>query len=323
MKTINLSIFLFAITMGMSGCDDESGRPFDEVDGDDDRATGTVIVSGPWGCRDCGFSNSPLLGIHDLGSFRTGNTPGDGLLLVGIEEPNGTVRTVEVIGDAFVAKKNNQSYSGSQLVGWKLRFETAAKTIVKGRVYSYQLHPDWVKGEPVDTYSIAYEDVSGDFDVNICPGLNLDETSAVLIPGETYDLDSNTVEPGQSGFVTVACRGHSLAKMKLMGYSPGDAYSSKWEQRQATLKMLTADYCGKGVSFTQVGQPLDWRDESENFPFLGNENPARIEAKWDLDGATCLDTPRFVSRNEVEAVCKLPKCDDMDFDGADWISFRP
>ncbi len=311
----------FSLLLAFNGCADEEDDPYEPPD--DERASTLNPTLIGWGCRDCGYTNSPMLGTHAIEQFRTGSTAGDGLLLVGIEEPNGTVRSVQVVDDAFVATKNGQNYSGSQIVGWKLRFETPTKTIVKAKIYTYQTHPDWVAGTLVDTYSLAYWDANGDVDVNICPGLNLDETSVVLIPGETYDLGSLTVEPYQSGWVTVACRGHSLAKMKLLGYDPADQYGSKWEERQATVKMLTADYCGIGHSFTQVGQPIDWRDVAGHFPITGNEDKSLLEAKWTLDGATCLDTPRLAPIADVEQFCKLPKCNaELSWGDATWMSFR-
>jgi hypothetical protein len=317
MKTGSVAL-AFSLLLGIAGCAEEAEPDDDTVDGDR-----TAQLNQGWGCRDCGYLNSPILGVHDLGAFRTGNTAGDGLLLLDIMDPNGATYPVQIVGDAFVATKNNQNYSGSQLLHWQLRFQTPAKDIIEVEIYNYQTHADWTpSGKLVDTYTLVYEDVSGDFDVNVCPGLDLDITSVALIPGETYDLESITVEPGATGWVTVACRGHALAKMKMLGYDPSDTYGSKWEQRQATLKMLTADYCGTGDSFTQVGQPVDWRDAKKHFPIDGTEDKSKLEAKWTLDGATCLTKPRLVPIADVEKVCKRPKCPaNLDFGSNDWISF--
>lgn len=324
-------ILLFALATtalaplwGCMGCDVDDPS---DVAVDDRAGTSPTPTSG-WGCKGCGFTNSAYLGSFPLESFALGVAPQQGeARLVGIVDASGVTRTVGLDDDAFTASKNNTVLKGGQLVGWTLLFDLGLPKLAEVKIHDYQLHADWVTGTPIDTYALAYLDRSSGEAVplEVCPGLGFEQTSIVLLPGETYDMDGVTVEPGQAGHVTLACRGHALAKMKLMGYGPGDGYGSGWEQRQATLKMLTADYCGKGQSFTVVGTPLQWADEAGNFPLSGNESPAQLEAKWDHRGALCIDTPRLFKRDDVTKVCPLPHCngDYSSFDGGTWISMRP
>ena len=46
-----------------------------------------------------------------------------------------------------------------------------------------------------------------------------------------------------SGWFNIGCAGHTLSKMYLTRntLASQDAMSGQWEERQATLKMLTAD----------------------------------------------------------------------------------
>ncbi len=306
---------LVVVVSAMAGCRDDG--PDDPVE------AGEVPRSGNnWGCRTCPFSNSPVLGLHPIEEFHLGADPVSGFRLIAIRDPGGTEYLPELDGDLLVANKAGVRRSGSQLVGWSLVFQDQHGASYEVEMYTYQTHEDWASGKLVDTYSLVYDD--GGEPTNVCPGLDPDETSIVLIPGETYDLASNTVVPKQSGWVTVACRGHALAKMKLLGYDPADTYGSTADDRQATLRMITADYCGDGTSFTQLGQPLDWADLRGSFP-IGGFGSQRLEAKFDADGAICIDTPRHARRKDVEAHCGTqPYCNgDLSFNGATWVTQNP
>jgi hypothetical protein len=73
-------------------------------------------------------------------------------------------------------------------------------------------------------------------------------------------------------------------------------------QRQALLRMLTADYCGVGHSFTINGLRLAYTFNQAWEPQIGYEGrPTRfaetsiasIDALWDSNGAVCIGTPRL------------------------------
>src|SRR6185436_5096972 len=84
-------------------------------------------------------------------------------------------------------------------------------------------------------------------------------TPAVLVIGELYDPRSAEVElriPRPGRWLNVACAGGALSKMRLMGLDPTRPSSSP-DERQATLKMITAKYCGT-TSYTENGVPLFW-----------------------------------------------------------------
>jgi hypothetical protein len=122
---------------------------------------------------------------------------------------------------------------------------------------------------------------------------------AMLIRGETYDGTDATVSlTGQSGerWLNIACSGTALSKMRLLGYDPeldpqqpGGTLAA---QRQATLKMITAKYCG-AKSYTVAGTPLWYENRRVNIaPAPQPSRIGPIEARWDRDGATCLSHAR-------------------------------
>jgi hypothetical protein len=127
---------------------------------------------------------------------------------------------------------------------------------------------------------------------------------------------------GDSWF-NLACAGSAMAKMHLLRHTqPGSlvpvtgappvplADPSTLPERQAMLKMLTADYCGDGRSFTRTGQPLRYMDRRHWYPGVPfSLDPAAfeigsIEAIWGASGAVCLSQPRLAAMDEIQDHCR-------------------
>ena len=126
--------------------------------------------------------------------------------------------------------------------------------------------------------------------------------------------------PNQPRWITLACAGSAAAKTALLGYGPhgdfdGEGHSATVAQRQATLKMITADYCGTGQSYTVDGTPLAW--ENAGGTVTPMHEIGESEAVWTSSGALCLDTPRVVDRDDVS--CSLPSCDALGIEG-EWMT---
>lgn len=311
--------------MGAAACGVEGDAATTE---EDSFRVNWVYTTG-WGCRTCGYKNSPLLGQHSLGEF-TLSGGGSEFSLVSIEDLAGDRHDVKVVEHRIVASTKFGLKEGNDLLGWSLIFEYDGKE-TPVEIYAYAKHPDWAAGNAIDTYGLLHHVGPNGADApptNLCPDISLEETAVIFIEGERFDSSSTTLIPGQSGFVTAACRGHALMKMKFTGHDPNDAYGSSPEQRQASLKMFTADYCGNGQSFTTIGQALDWIDDLGNFG--GGWGPGisgDLEARWDQDRAVCLNEPRNTNydRDQVIKECgfDIPKCDGdpMDLGGAQWASY--
>lgn len=315
--TGGLALTLTACDPGLDSDDLEALEPETELE---------LRSGGDWGCRTCGYSNSPMFGVHPIDRFahKDGSLWAE-LKLTALQSPGGDRYPVLADAHAFVADTPTGLVQGMGLSGWSLVLDDGViERLVQ--ITAYQEHPDWVDGQWIPTYGLAYFDPADPESplLNVCPGLPPDETSVVLLTDELYDIEGKTVHPNEPGWVTMACRGHALAKMKFMGHDPNDQYDSSWQQRQAALKMITADYCGKGLSFTAVGQPLAWIDERGNFPEHLLPSVDGVEARWSEDGALCLDTPRLVPREEVDDWCSIPVCGgDASLEDARWVSLLP
>lgn len=120
--------------------------------------------------------------------------------------------------------------------------------------------------------------------------------------------------------LSFACRGSSVAKCMELGYkpwvdpesSPGNEeirakkYFKEESHLQACVRMLRADYCGDGTSFTVDGRRLEVWDSMGHHE---EEMHWTFEAAWGPDGATCLSEPRVeFSRLTSDLDKGLPKC---------------
>lgn len=76
--------------------------------------------------------------------------------------------------------------------------------------------------------------------------MELDE--AIVFETDRFDAASKTMDPvGDPRWFNIGCAGHTLAKMHLTRNtiaSGAAAHGVSANDRQATLKMLVADYCG-------------------------------------------------------------------------------
>ncbi|HEX3474101.1 MAG TPA: ADYC domain-containing protein [Kofleriaceae bacterium] len=158
------------------------------------------------------------------------------------------------------------------------------------------------------------------------------EHHAIAFTGDRYIPEAKTVTDAARGtpWFNLACAGTATAKMHLVRHTnagawtaatwhtgmdvldPGAPFHTDPGQRQAMLKMYTADYCGNGTAFTVDGQPLLYDDSKHWYvppagvPRLieagdGTLLPAgaALEALWTPGGAMCVSALRLVSRSIV------------------------
>jgi ADYC domain-containing protein len=141
-------------------------------------------------------------------------------------------------------------------------------------------------------YAISYE-TADEGRIPYC-GVEDDGSPTLAIPMEgAWNYRENVGGAGDyddsrnKGF-TFACRHAAIAKCIELGYRP-------WAKRNdkslkpltvACTRMLRADYCGTGVSYTVDGTLLDLNDRLEiQQP---SEPGWSVEAEWGENGAVCL-----------------------------------
>jgi ADYC domain-containing protein len=122
---------------------------------------------------------------------------------------------------------------------------------------------------------------------------------------------------GDRDIINFACTGTTLSKLYLMRHTTASRPASRpvpVSQRQAMLRMLTADYCGIGMPFTHNGVPLSFGTRGWG-TFAHYDLNARepLEAIWTDHGAACIGQPRLATEHpyrEIVSHCAIapPTC---------------
>jgi hypothetical protein len=194
----------------------------------------------------------------------------------------------------------------------------------------------WTGGGTVPAYRISYRQlgVPQKEEVLLCSGSGGDvggpgvefRGKAILFGGggDRYDARGKRVlhpdgdDALDPGWFNIACSGFVTAKIHLLRYTEAASASSvrtTWSERQAMLKMLTADYCGEGHAFTENNVPLRYRDRRGLCNTIPDEDLGSVrltEAIWNERGAVCLNHPRMGddTLGDVYRECDIPWCGD-------------
>jgi ADYC domain len=189
--------------------------------------------------------------------------------------------------------------AGQQLVGTKMVVTTPTEmfdihiTAVREAVYPIG------SASPLELYVMEWTMHGGTFGKNVCNGagetldrfdwMSMHPDETLVFEGTRFDPDTMTDrQTFDADWFNFGCAGHTLAKMRLTRNTAPD--NLDWRSRQATLKLLVADYCGTGTPFTVAGVPLRWKGGLMYY----FTPPTAVEARWTEAGATCLGTPRLL-----------------------------
>jgi hypothetical protein len=239
-----------------------------------------------------------------------------------------------IVQDAKISGvRGNTTISGTQLIGAEIPI-SQGKGHFKIRIRDAREMPYFVGGGP-NVGAYRFELVSGEgFVTELCNNRKLLEDmireqggfetdyarwelmgmrvwETVVFEGDRVNADAKTMSDDahiDNTWFNFGCAGHTLAKLLLTHNTyhsqsaPGPAPGQAWERRQATMKMLAADYCGDGVPFTVAGQKLVWRGDLVSFYTTTTE----LEARWYEKGALCLDVPRLVHPSSALGASTYP-----------------
>ncbi|WP_253910510.1 ADYC domain-containing protein, partial [Pyxidicoccus fallax] len=114
------------------------------------------------------------------------------------------------------------------------------------------------------------------------------------VAGGGSHLDDSTV-------FTFACEGAAIAKCVRFGYRPWATTADGRglaEYHQACTRMVRADFCGDGTSYTQDG---NWVNLYDGVGVQEDSETWLTEAEWDANGARC-----FTSSTRASAPVSCP-----------------
>ncbi len=106
----------------------------------------------------------------------------------------------------------------------------------------------------------------------------------------------------------------AIAKCVDWGYAPETVGDATFE---ACTRMVRADYCGDGTSWTLDGTFIDIDDPS-GLQVATDAPEMQFEAGWGPDGAVCVRTSRYAIASErgdaIVPSCwsSLPRCEDRE-----------
>lgn len=306
-----------------------------------------AVTCPTWECgsNSAEINDLPIGELHLTPGQNTGNVSAWNARIIGFLAPPATPGgsggyTLHVDGGRFSATKGPTTLTGSALLGSLITIEnTGDGTTVDVIIHDHDTILSWTTSPfATDRYVLVSYNPALALYTPVCTDAedtSADSAWAVLVAGERYSWsDKSVLATAQAGdgWFNIACEGNGLYKMKLMGYDPrptaANPHQTTAEQRQATLKMVTADYCGTGTSFTETGTSLHWVNQpgwSDN----GTPPASTFESFWGPNGALCLDAPRL-GMDELQAIedeCAsvgkvLPLCDG--FAGAyEWVTENP
>ena len=272
----------------------------------------------------CGFNAAEVHGasIHELNLDGLANAAGLQLLAVvpNTKATDGGYGALDVVDDQLVLRNaKGQLLAGPELIGTEMVIGKNGVKLASVMIAAHDTVDRWATGaKKAHAFALTYV-VDGVTERNVCTGDNTVARAAValVLGGETYDMATKTVNPDRRRWFSIACAGSAAAKLSLLGYGPQTSTTTP-AQRQATLKMITADYCGTGHSYTVNGTPILWENAEGTVALAAD--PEALESVWTSAGALCLEAPRIAG---TEIDCELPSCADFDLADGEWISYVP
>lgn len=196
-------------------------------------------------------------------------------------------------GAAFLnaeMRVRNQQYDATVTV-----YITKYTAGAPGAPPSYQLKQTYFNGEVV--YVCNREDSVGSVESYIYADLSVSElTGDITARADTLYL---------------GCHKGAVGKAGTWGYLPWELGLDDFE---AVVRVVRADYCGDGTSYTHPGAAVTLADVWGVNSFAAQAGPT--EAVWGPDGALCLGAPRDAAVSASSVVCggvPLPTCpEDVD-----------
>jgi hypothetical protein len=206
-------------------------------------------------------------------------------------------------------RTDGQPLSGEALVGTVMKGTLSNGAILGLRVDSAVTLP--FPNDDVWAYAVSYAVAGGTWEP-MCGTRDGEPVLAIPLTG-TWDYRSGVTgggswSPSSSSF-TLGCRGTALAKCVELGYKPWQTVQGVLlrDHHQACTRMIRADYCGNGKSWTFDGTQINVYDS------VGLQADAstamQVDAEWLPTGARCIHEARALQgKPTCPGMKKEPRC---------------
>ncbi|HEY0132799.1 MAG TPA: ADYC domain-containing protein [Nannocystis sp.] len=250
--------------------------------------------------------NTSSIGAQPFSEFDTSGIVHDGVRFTGLllkrADNTWLAATPEVTDGNLKGKVGKTAYVGVDLVGsrWKFNMvDGAVETPVEIWIESYtQVSPKEARYtfKTLDSNGVAQPICDADLNGSVA----VTPIRDITVDSATGDMVSRTKT------VYLACTSGALGKAIAWGYRPWERPLQEFE---AATRMVRADYCYDGMSWTETGISLQVHDKYGVNTFLDATDPN--EAVWLATGAACIGTPRNPTYGPATVTCNgqaLPSC---------------
>ena len=291
MKVPTTLLFMLASTLAISaGCD--AG---DEVEPEFAGEVEFRPTGGVW------------LNTSSLGSFQFSALDLDGHVLDGltltdvlIPRPNNQwlrMDSVYVSSGEIRGKRGWTHYTGADLLGSRWLLTPVGGAPVEMWISGY------VPGSGSDARYTFKTLGGGGASIHVCDPDGQGDYSALALKDITVNGATGAIAP-RPKTLYLACVSGAVGKARTWGYSPN--WLAKFE---GGVRMVRADYCFDGASWTMNGTGVQVRDPWDINEFL-HSNYA-TEAVWTAAGLACLSQPRRTEYSAAQVICggaAVPTC---------------
>ena len=154
--------------------------------------------------------------------------------------------------------------------------------------------------EPLILYQVKYRDPNTGIWNEICEAGPHGLALAVAVSG-TWSA-TGIFQTSTDGSFVFNCTSGAHVKCLRLGYAPwasDESGRSLSDHHQACTRMMRADYCGTGQTFTITGSKVQVYDRLSARPknLIGT-----LEAVWGTDGAICIRKPRVSQEFSLDAI---------------------
>ncbi len=293
-----LALITLSLNVG-AGCDVEVDQ--DGVEGVINGRSGSGGYGGVW-------LNTSAIGSQPFSEMDLTGALHDGVQVTGVQVkgPNNTwikADKTEVVDGTLRIKVGKTVYAGAQLVGarWQVNLVNdegvatprqlwiSAVDVISAKEarYTFQTHDD--DGQVMH---LCDTDVQGSHGAAVIKDVTIDPFTADMAPRKETAY--------------FACTSGAVGKAVTWGYRP-------WERSLAefatAVRMVRADYCFDGMSWTQSGTALQLKDRWNINTFVSAAAPT--EVVWTKTGIACLTQPRALTYSAEQITCNgkaIPSC---------------
>lgn len=190
----------------------------------------------------------------------------------------------------------------TDIIGHEIAVQLSQTQSYRARITNVIVDP--FASDPLTLYDVEYWDETQASWEPLC-GLGPHGMTLAAPLNGTWSTDG-LFQPSLSGGFSLNCTSGAHVKCLRLGYAPWRNGESGARLHQACTRMIRADYCGTGQSFTLTGRQIQLFDRSHS---ISGELLERFEAVWGVDGAICIRTPRVEEKFPLQEI--MSSCPDL------------